>query len=200
MALLMMPLSAIAPTIASRIGIRRVLVAGLSLFTLGLVLLATMSSAEGGYWSIIPGLALIAIGMGLAMSPATTAITESLPHERQGVASALNDTVRELGGAIGIALLGSILSSGYSNAVAPATENLPPELAGLIRDGIGTAYLAAPQLGEAGPGLLQAAQEAFVEGWHRSMWVSAGLAATLILFLLVRGPRRRDVPRAHTDW
>ena len=71
-------------------------------------MLATMVSVEGGYLSLLPGLMVFGVGVGLLMSPSTAAITESLPAEKQGVASALNDTVRELGGAIGIALLGSL--------------------------------------------------------------------------------------------
>ena len=63
--------------------------------------------------------------MGLAMTPSTTSITGALPAEKQGVASALNDTVRELGGAFGVALLGSVLNSGYQSGVASAAESLP---------------------------------------------------------------------------
>lgn len=67
---------------------------------------------------MLPGILVLGLGMGLSMSPGTTAITASLPEEKQGVASALNDTVREFGGAIGIALIGSILNAGYSSNVS----------------------------------------------------------------------------------
>ena len=63
------------------------------------------------------------------MSPGTEAITGSLPEERQGVASALNDTVREFGGALGVALMGSLLSSGYSGHIGNVTAGLSPEAA-----------------------------------------------------------------------
>src|SRR5262245_62836778 len=79
MMLVMMPLSAIAPTIAKRFGTRNVLIAGVTLFGTGLALLATMVSATGGYWSVLPGLIVLSVGMGLCMSPSTTTITESLP-------------------------------------------------------------------------------------------------------------------------
>ncbi|HRE03277.1 MAG TPA: MFS transporter, partial [Ilumatobacteraceae bacterium] len=93
---MMMPLSAMAPTIARRIGTRTTLMIGVGLFSTGLMLLAVMVSAERGYWSVLPGLLVLSIGIGLCMSPSTTTITESLPQDKQGVASALNDTVREL--------------------------------------------------------------------------------------------------------
>jgi EmrB/QacA subfamily drug resistance transporter len=189
MAAVMMPLSATAPTIAQRFGAFRVLLLGVATFAVGLATLAIFSSATGGYLSVLPGLIIMGAGMGLSMTPSTAAITESLPHEKQGVASALNDTVREVGGAIGVALLGSVLNSSYRSNVAGATEGLPPELAGPVEDGIGGALAVAGQLGEDGASLAAAARDAFVEGWHSAMWVGFSMAAALWLFLLVRHPR-----------
>ena len=122
-------------TVAERpISRRWLLATGLSLG-----LLATMPSVDGGYWSVAPGLAVVGLGMGLAMTPSTTAITESLPLEQQGVASALNDTVREIGGAVGVALLGSVLNASYSSAIAPTASALPDRAASAVEDGIGRA-------------------------------------------------------------
>ncbi len=191
MAAVMMPLSAVAPTIAKRVGLRTTMITGASFFTAGLALMAVMVSAEGGYWSILPGLLVMAVGIGLLMSPSTTAITEALPEEHQGVASALNDTVRELGGAVGIALLGSILNAGYRTAVAPATEGLSADVAHRVEEGIGSAFAAAGDLGADAPAVLGAAREALVDGWRVSMWVSVALAAATLLFVLWRAPRRR---------
>jgi EmrB/QacA subfamily drug resistance transporter len=193
MMLVMMPLSAMAPLIAKRIGIRNTLATGVSLFATGLVLLAVMVSAEGGYWSVIPGLLVLSVGIGLCMSPSTTVITESLPASKQGVASALNDTVRELGGAIGIALLGSFVSAGYRASVSDATGTLPPELAHQVEEGIGAAFAAAPELGNEGPRIIEAAQAALVDGWQVAMWFGVGLAAATLAYLLVRGPRASDL-------
>ncbi len=193
MVVVMMPLSATAPVIAKRLGVRNVLAAGVGLFGAGLLLLAVMVSAEGGYWSVIPGLLVLSVGIGLCMSPSTTVITESLPVAKQGVASALNDTVRELGGAIGIALLGSFVSAGYSASVSDATESLPPQLAHQVEEGIGAAFAAAPQLGEDAPRVIQAAQLALVDGWQVAMWFGVGLAGATLLYLLVRGPRQADL-------
>ncbi len=189
MALVMMPMSSVAPILARRVGTHRILVAGASAFTAGLVLLAVMPSVDGGYFSILPGLLLVGLGMGLAMSPSTTAITESLPHDQQGVASALNDTVRELGGAIGIAMLGSVLSGGYSSSVSSAVAGLPSDVAGAVKDGIGTAYAVAPQLGADGPRVLGAARSAFIDGWSQSLWVAAAAGLVAVLFLVLRGPK-----------
>jgi EmrB/QacA subfamily drug resistance transporter len=196
MAAVMMPLSTVAPTIAKRIGQRRTLLIGSALFITGLALLATMVSVEGGYLSILPGLLVLGVGIGLLMSPSTTAITESLPEEQQGVASALNDTVREFGGAVGIALLGSVLNAGYRSSVSGSTSELSPELAHRVEEGIGSAYASAGELGVRGPQVLDAARHALVDGWQLSMWVGVAMAAAVFVYVAVRGPGRRTVERA----
>jgi EmrB/QacA subfamily drug resistance transporter len=192
MMVIMMPLAATAPVIAQRVGTRSVLMTGVGFFTAGLALLAITVSADGGYLSVLPGLLVVSVGIGLCMTPATTMITESLPTDKQGVASALNDTVRELGGAIGVALLGSVVSAGYRASVSDATTNLSPELAHRVEEGIGSAFAAAPELGSSGPSVIDAAREALVDGWRVSMWVGVGLAAVTFVYLAIWGPRRSD--------
>lgn len=192
MAALMMPTSTIAPRIAARFGSRRTMITGVAIFGAGMMTLALRASVEGGYWSVLPGLMIIGLGMGLTMTPATEAITATLPPEKQGVASALNDTSREVGGALGVALLGSILSSGYQSAIEPSLAGLPPELAATAREGIGSAYAAAASAGAEAPRIIDAAQHAFVDGWVTSMWVGVAMAAVALAILVVRGPR--DTP------
>jgi len=189
MALVMMPLSAVAPTIAERLGTRTTLLMGTGVFGIGLAILASMASADGGYWSIVPGLLVLSVGMGVAMTPSTTAITGALPAEKQGVASALNDTVRELGGALGVALLGSVLNAGYQSGVASAAQSLPVGMQEPVEAGIGSALAVSAQLGEQGASVADAARNAFVDGWQTAMWFGVALAAVAFVYLLVRGPR-----------
>ncbi|MGA9277829.1 MFS transporter [Ilumatobacter sp.] len=188
MALVMMPTSTFAPRIAARVGARRTMIAGVTIFGGGMMTLALRASVEGGYLSVLPGLMLIGLGMGLTMTPATEAITATLPAEKQGVASALNDTSREVGGALGVALLGSILSSGYRSAIEPSLEGLPPEIAETASEGIGSAYAVAESAGADAPRIIDAAQHAFVDGWVTSMWVGVALSAVALAVLIVRGP------------
>ena len=189
MAALLMPLSSVAPRLVKRTGTRRLLILGTTIVTGGLVAAATLPSIEGGYLSVLPALMLIGMGMGLVMTPSTVAITESLPAEKQGVASALNDTVREVGGAVGVALLGSVLSAGYGSEIAGAASQLPAELQGPVKGGIGQALYIAAQMGPDGESLAQAARQAFVDGWHQAMWVGAAIAVGAVLLLVVRGPK-----------
>ena len=190
MTVVMMPMSTIAPKIANRIGSRNTMATGVAIFAGGLTLMAMQASVEGGYMSVLPGLIGIGLGMGLTMTPATQAITETLPAEKQGVASALNDTSRELGGAVGIALLGSVLTAGYKSAIEPALAGLPVELAEPASEGIGSAFAVAANAGEQGPVIIDAAKHAFVDGWTQSMWLGVGMAAFVFVYLVVRGPAR----------
>lgn len=186
----MMGLSSTAPRLAARYGNKRLLVVGLGIFTLGLALLASLASADGGYWSVLPGLLVIGVGLGLSMTPGTTAITGALPEAEQGVASALNDTVRELGGALGVALLGSVLNSGYRGGVSSLQGSLPEAAFEPVREGIGGALAVAGDPSTppaASQAVLRTATDAFMDGWRVSMWIGVALAASALMFVLVRG-------------
>src|SRR3546814_2843857 len=100
MAVMMLPLSTVAPSIAERVGFRRTLVIGTLTMAVGLVALAFMADTDGGFASVLPATLILGAGVGLTMSPSTAAITSSLPDEKQGVAASLTDTVRELGAAV----------------------------------------------------------------------------------------------------
>jgi MFS family permease len=128
----MMPNSRLAPRLAVQFGPRRVCAAGLILIATGLAIVAQLESGSS-YWLLPAGLVVLGVGMGAAMTPATTAITEALPPARQGVGSALNDLSRKLGGAIGIAVIGSILTSTYSSHVN--VTGLSGQIAAKVRGG-----------------------------------------------------------------
>jgi len=197
MAAAMMPLSTVAPRIAARFGSRNTMLLGVVTFSAGLLVMALQASVSGGYLSVLPGLIVIGLGMGLTMTPSTTAITETLPDEKQGVASALNDTSRELGGALGMALLGSVLSAAFRSKMQDRLADLPAEVAEPASDGIANAFGVAQQSGEDGLRIIQAAKESFVDAWVNSMWVGVAIAAVAAVFLVVRGPRRvRMAPAA----
>jgi len=199
MAAIMMPLSTIAPTIAERIGFRRTLVTGMLLLAGGLVLFASLADPAGGYLSVFPGIMVLGVGVGLAMSPSTAAITSSLPEEKQGVASALNDTVREMGGAVGIALIGSVLNSAYRSNIESTAVSLPPEVAKPLTSGIGGALAVAGQMGADGKALVDASRQAFVDGMAPALYLGAALALAAAVFTALRGPKTaaEAEPRLH---
>ncbi|RLE19784.1 MAG: MFS transporter [Actinobacteria bacterium] len=176
MAIVMMPLAAVAPAFAHRFGYRRTLVFGMLLVAAGPALLAFVVDIDLGYISVLPGILVLGAGVGIAMSPSTTAITSALPEDKQGVASALNDTVREVGGAVGIALIGSLLNSGYRSSISGKTDTLDPELAERVEEGIGGALVTAAQMGPEGADLLTAARSAYLDGMQPALLFATGLA------------------------
>ena len=127
--------------------------------------------------------------MGIATTPATSAIVASLPASKQGVASAVNDAAREVGGAIGIAVLGSMLTSGYHDGIEPATATLPPEAGEHARESLAFVVHAADQLGPDGDRLVEVARSAFVDGLHSAMWVATAIMAigAVVTAILHRG-------------
>ncbi len=193
MALLMMPLSTAAPTIAHRLGYRRTVVTGMLLIAAGLSLLALLADVDGGYVSVLPGLLVLAVGVGLAMSPSTTAITASLPEDKQGVASALNDTAREMGAAMGIALFGSILNAQYRANITDVAGALPDGLAEPVEEGIGGALAVSNQLGQGGGALIDAARHAWIDAMRPTMLLAAAAAVAAAAYT---GSRKIETPAA----
>jgi EmrB/QacA subfamily drug resistance transporter len=195
MALVMIGLSPFAPKLSQRVGLRTMLVAGALLVAGGLVVMAQMVDTSS-YWSIVPGLALVALGLAATMTPATTAITGSLSRAHQGVASALNDTSREIGGALGIAFMGSIFNSGYRTHVSDVAATLSPGQGNLVKSGIAGAAEVSQSLGRDGLPVITAARQALVDGWTGSMWVGAGIAvvaAALVTVLSLGKKGRADM-------
>ncbi|WP_026932024.1 MFS transporter [Glycomyces tenuis] len=188
MMVLMMAASALAPRVAARAGVRSTMAAGIALCAGGLAMMAAFVSVNGGYLSVLPGMLVMGLGMGLSMTPSTEAITLALPAERQGVASALNDVTREFGTALGIALLGAVLSAGYRNAIDDRIGDLDGPAGDAARAGIATALTTEGPQAEA---LIRAAQEAFVAGWRHAMWAGVAVMAVLLIYVLARGPKPR---------
>ena len=97
-------------------GARAVCVTGLVLVAIGLAIISRVGTSTP-YLLMLAGLIPLGIGMGAAMTPATAAITEALPRAQQGVGSALNDLSREVGGALGTAVIGSIVTAVYRSSL-----------------------------------------------------------------------------------
>ncbi|MGP3962660.1 MFS transporter [Nonomuraea sp. 3N208] len=110
------------------------------------------------------------------MPPATTAIMESLPREKAGVGSAMSNTVRQVAGALGVAVLGSVLSSSYRGEMAPALAALPADVRHSAGESIMATLGVAEGMGERGQALIQPAFTAFVDGMHVTALVSAAIA------------------------
>lgn len=160
----------------------------------GMGVLATLGVGSS-YWQVLPGFVLTGAGMALSAAPATQAIVASLPQSKQGVASAVNDLSRELGGVLGIAVLGSVLNAGYRYDLADAARGMPAGALARAQDSLASALGVARQLGGAqGARLAHAAREAYVGGLYASLLTGAMIlvVAAVGTVLLARRRSKRD--------
>jgi hypothetical protein len=174
----------LAARLAEGIGSKLVVAAGLLVVAGALWLLSTVQLGDG-YGLVAAAQALLGTGMGLTMAPATESIMGALPLAKAGVGSATNDTTRQVGGALGVAVLGSLLAASYGAAIQPTLRGAPPPLAQAAGDSIGAAATIAAQLGPHGQGLLEAARSAFLQGMGDAVQVGAGVAALAALLVLL---------------
>jgi EmrB/QacA subfamily drug resistance transporter len=178
-----MPLMIIAAPISAnlvpKLGARVVVSTGMGLTALGVVILSWLD-AGSGYGHVLAGMIPMAIGMGLTMSPLTELIMSSVPRDKAGVGSAMNDTTRELGTTLGVAILGSILSSGYASHVKDVAATLPVGSRSAVEGSLAGALSTAQQLAESGntvqaQQLIDAAKDSWAHGLQLSMSIGAGI-------------------------
>ncbi len=164
-----------SPMLTARFGTGRVVAAGFLVQSIGFGLAAFLDT-DTGYLFLLAAVAPMALGMALLMPPTTNAIVNSLPQDKAGVASAVNDTTREVGGAVGIALLGTLATEGYQSGMAGVTDQLPPELAEAAEDSVGAANQIGQQLDPAiGVPLIEAANRAYVDGISVAFGITAAV-------------------------
>ncbi|MEU2035010.1 MFS transporter [Nocardia amamiensis] len=190
--------SAITGVLTPRLGLRTMVVAGMSVGTLALVIL-TQVDAQSGYGAFVWPLILLGLAIGLSVSPATDTIMDAFPERLLGVGGAVNDTSVELGGTLGIAILGSLLGTAYTDEIAPLVDGrLPAEAADVAQDSIGGALIVAQRIGEAGmheqaAQLISAADAAFAHAVsHTSLIAAIVLAAGTALVAAMLPARRKS--------
>jgi fucose permease len=171
---------------------------GLAIMGGGFLVFSSLST-DSSYWRFGLGALVVGVGIGLATTPATTAITSALPPQRQGIASAVNDLSREVGGAFGIAVLGSVLNSGYRHQIAAAAAQLPKPAADAVKSSIAAVAQAAPKHGAKGAALLNHAHHAFVDGVQSALLVASGVLFAAAVVVAVLAPRREDIEAAETQ-
>jgi EmrB/QacA subfamily drug resistance transporter len=171
--------SPIAAVVSKRVGAKLPVAAGLGLMAAGLAIMSS-STAASGFWHYVLATVLMAAGMGFAMAPATDSIMGVLPASQAGVGSAVNDTTREIGGVLGVAVMGSVAASVYTDRMSAAPQAASDSLAGALS--------VAHQVGSSD--LAAAAREAFVQGANKGLLVAIAAAAIGALLALRYLPAR----------
>jgi EmrB/QacA subfamily drug resistance transporter len=191
-ALTMAVFATVSAKLVEFVGTKVVVVAGMGLVAAGLLWAASVG-AGGSYRDYLPAMIVMGTGIALTWAPTTESIMGSLPPEKAGIGSAVNDTVREVGGALGVAVLGSVLASQYTSALGSATAGLPPAGADAAGDSLGGAVVVAQQTsGSAGAALLDAARTAWLDGFGVAMTVAAAVAAAGALVAAIWLPARSE--------
>jgi EmrB/QacA subfamily drug resistance transporter len=180
------------PLVQQRITVRRTIALGLLFVAIGAGLLAFIDR-DAPYVFVAGSVVIMAIGAGLATPSATTGIMGSLPMNKAGVGSAVNDTTREVGGAVGIAVVGSVMASVYRSGLDDAETLLPPDLREVARDNIGSAVKVGKDVLGGDPAsmrrYLDVVGDAFTNGFNAGMAVSSVMALLGALAILRWYPR-----------
>jgi EmrB/QacA subfamily drug resistance transporter len=172
-----------------KLGLRLVLFIGTVLMAVGFACICRLgmhSTYSEFSWPTL----ILATGIGICTAPTTSAIMGAVPDEKQGVASAVNDTAREMGGALGIAVAGSILAGRYSHELAPRLANFPAPVRGPATDSLAKAVEVAGKLGPQGSRLAEVSRAAFLTAMHASTIVMAVIVAVAAVLIGLWAPGR----------
>jgi EmrB/QacA subfamily drug resistance transporter len=191
-----------SPRIVQRVGTKLVVAAGLALMAGGFAIAST-NDASTPYAVIATAMILMGFGLGSAAAPATESILSSLPPAKAGVGSAVNDTTREVGGTLGVAVLGSIMASVYGSRIVDALSGTPLPAAARVAagDSLAAALQVAGQLGGvAGQGVASVARDAFVQAFQIGSLVTGAvaLAGAVIALLFLPARAREEEPMTIT--
>ncbi|MEU6812385.1 MFS transporter [Streptomyces sp. NPDC046831] len=169
--------------------------------TAGLVLLALMLAAFAGFeadtpiWQLEVVFFLMGTGMAHIMTPTSVVIMQALPREKAGSASALSNTFRQVGGALGIAVLGSVLSASYRNGIEDKLRLLPPGVRDAAGESIEATLGVAAKLGPRGQALVGPADDAFLHAMHVTALCGSAVAVLGAIVVAVFLPGRGAVPQ-----
>ena len=196
-AIVLIVVAAFSTTLTRYVGTKVVVFAAMVLIALGLQLLSAVT-VPTTYLDALPAFFLLGIGSGLAIAPCTDSVMGSVPVELAGVGSATNSTALQIGSALGVAVLGSLLNTRYQSRIdlALVGHAVPSQAAAVIRSSLGGALVVAQRAGgAAGAQLAAAARQSFVAGLDFAVDVAAaivGFAALVVAALLPSRASRRE--------
>jgi EmrB/QacA subfamily drug resistance transporter len=194
-ALAMAAVSPVSPILAQRFGARVIIPAGIAMMGAGLLDLST-AQVHTAYPPLAVAVAIMGAGMGLVMAPASTTIMTTVPAHQAGAGSAINDTIREVGGALGIAIVGSLAAGVYTAKLGTAltAAHAPHAVSHVATGSVAAADIVARHIGgPAGAQLAAAAHSAFTTAMADGMRVAAAVALVSAIAAVFALPRRSRV-------
>lgn len=197
MVVAMLVMAPISPRIAERLGNKLPVSGGMLIAAAGMFFFSRITP-ESGYSHSLIAMMTLAIGLFIAMVPATNSIMGALPLAKAGVGSAMNAATRQIGGAFGVAVLGSILTSTYRASIDSSLAGLPPQALATAKDSVGAAIAVGNAIsGDNGGLVIAAAKTAFIDGMVRGLEIGTifiiASAAAALLFLPTRIVRPDDM-------
>jgi EmrB/QacA subfamily drug resistance transporter len=194
LALILLVVAPVSILLARWLGTKPVVATGMAAIALGLWLLSRTTTA-GSYRSALPAFLILGIGTGLAFAPSTESVMGSLPRTQAGIGSATNSTALQLGGALGVGILGSLLASRYQGRMhlVLAHQSLPASVLQVINGSLGGALEVAQHVGGAGgTALAEVARRSFISGMDLAMTVGAVAVAVGAMVVLAVLPSRAE--------
>ena len=198
-ALVLLVAAPFSAVLARRIGTKSVIVPGLLLIALGLGFLSQTTVSDGYRWCL-PFFLLIGCGVGLALAPSTNSVMGSVTKDEAGVGSATSDTSMQVGGALGVAVLGTALNLRYQHLMTALISHhaVPSAIRDVILGSLGGALQVAARIpGPTGAALADAARRSFVSGMDLGLLIAAivvAAAAALVLLALPQRPHQEPHP------
>ncbi|CAN5507640.1 hypothetical protein BH20ACT23_BH20ACT23_04010 [soil metagenome] len=191
MAIGLLIFSPLGARLVERFGSKAMVGSGLAVVALGLFM-ASQLSPVSSYSYLVVTLIVLSVGMSFSSAPSTASIMASMPPGKAGVGSAVNDTTCELGGEIGVAVLGSIAISTYASSLDSATLDVAPGALSAASESVGAASHISSEMGAGGAALANAANQAFTDAMGAAFTVASGVALMASLLVLRYLPHRVD--------
>jgi EmrB/QacA subfamily drug resistance transporter len=189
--------------VTKRLGTKRTVALGIFIGAAALLYMATVYDITTPYYIVVLGQVLLALGLGLAVSPATNSIMSSVPVSKAGIGSAMNDTTRQLGGALGIAVLGTIMNNRYIASLSALRDVVPADVFEAVAGSIQAVRGVVAQSGispETAQLISDTAKQAFIIGMREAIFIGAIImAVTAVVTLIILPAQVRRPQEGHIN-
>lgn len=186
----MMFISPLVPSVVKKVGARLTISIGLAMTSLAFVAMAIWTK-DVTYWHLFGTMLVMMLGITFAMTPGTNILMASVPRNRSGMGSAMNDTVRELGSALGVAVLGAVLSAVYGQKILETAQQFTGQLREGLESSLAVALRVAENLGPQAGNVANAAMDAWMHGLSQASLIAAAIIFVSAIIAYVGLPKHQ---------